>query len=263
MDWAEVSPVGDLLVRGARLHPDRDLIVFPGGRHTYAEVFDRARRLACGLLGLGVRPGEHVGVLAVNGIEYVEALFGCSLLGAVVVPLNARHKAAEIGFIVDNADLVAILTTAEPDAYVDFAGVFHSALPSLAGAPDPLHLELPEAPALRGAALLSGGGRAGFADRAQLDELAASVDAGRVDEARRGVRVRDTAVLLYTSGTTANPKGCLLSHEAMTRGPVDRARHRFASCDHEVTWGAGPLFHIGSLAPFLGSVGTAGTYLTD
>jgi fatty-acyl-CoA synthase/long-chain acyl-CoA synthetase len=49
----------------------------------------------------------------------------------------------------------------------------------------------------------------------------------------------------------------------MMRAAVERARSRFASGDHDVTWGAGPLFHIGSLAPFLGSVGAFGTYLTD
>jgi acyl-CoA synthetase (AMP-forming)/AMP-acid ligase II len=74
--------------------------------------------------------------------------------------------------------------------------------------------------------------------------------------------------MLYTSGTTANPKGCMLSHEAMTRGPVDRARFRLGhgglgTGEHDVTWAAGPLFHIAALAPFLGSVGTGGTFLTD
>jgi len=69
--------------------------------------------------------------------------------------------------------------------------------------------------------------------------------------------------VLYTSGTTANPKGCVLSHEAVTRGPVHRALHRFGNGERDVTWGAGPLFHIGCLSPFIGSIGAGGTYLTD
>jgi fatty-acyl-CoA synthase/long-chain acyl-CoA synthetase len=93
--------------------------------------------------------------------------------------------------------------------------------------------------------------------------MAHGVGAAVVDNTRRGVRVRSRAAILYTSGTTANPKGCMLSHEAMTRGAVERARGRLKSAEHSVTWGAGPLFHIGSLAPFIGSVGAAGTYLTD
>jgi fatty-acyl-CoA synthase len=81
--------------------------------------------------------------------------------------------------------------------------------------------------------------------------------------ARRSVRLNDTAVILYTSGTTAHPKGCLLSHEALIRGPLERANERFGGSAHEITWSPGPLFHIASLAPFLGSVGVLGTYLTD
>src|SRR3546814_6099602 len=55
----------------------------------------------------------------------------------------------------------------------------------------------------------------------------------------------------------------MLTHEAMSRGPVERADKRFRSGDCDVTWGGGPLFHIGSLAPFIGSIGASGTYLTD
>jgi acyl-CoA synthetase (AMP-forming)/AMP-acid ligase II len=70
-------------------------------------------------------------------------------------------------------------------------------------------------------------------------------------------------LIIYTSGTTANPKGCVLSHEAATRGPVERARYRLKAAVPDVTWGAGQLFHIGTLSPFIGSLGVAGTFLTD
>jgi acyl-CoA synthetase (AMP-forming)/AMP-acid ligase II len=261
--WTEVLSVGDLLVRSAHRYPGRDALVFPDARYTYAELDERARRVARGLLALGVEPGDHVGLLASNTIEYVEGFFGIALIGGVVVPLNARHKAAELGYIIDNGDLVAVLTTARPDQYVDFTKVLSSGLPTLAGSTDPTRLVLPEAEALLTAVLLCGESGPGFLDRTRFDELADTVEPALVDEFRRRVRVRDVAAMLYTSGTTANPKGCMLAHEAMTRGPVDRARFRLGTGQHDVTWAAGPLFHIAALAPFLGSVGTAGTFLTD
>ncbi|WP_244373158.1 class I adenylate-forming enzyme family protein [Rhodococcus sp. ZPP] len=145
-DWCEVTPVGDLLLRGAHRHPHQDLIVFPGSRHTYVEVLDRAIWIARGLLALGVRRADHVGLLAPNGIEFVEGFFGAALIGSIVVPLNARHNATELAYIVANADLKVLLTLAGTDEYVDFVDLIHDALRSLAGSTSPSRLALPEAP---------------------------------------------------------------------------------------------------------------------
>ncbi len=266
--WSEVSTVGDLLVRSAHRYPDRAALVFPRSRHTYADLLAGAMRVARGLCGLGVEPGDRVGLLASNTVEFVEGFFGASLMGGVVVPLNARHRSAELGWIIANGDLVALLTTARDDEYLDFTEVLRTGLPSLGDATDPAGLGLPEAPALRAAVLLSGEDRPGFLGRTGFDDVARAVDDAVVDDLRRRVRVRDVATMLYTSGTTANPKGCMLSHEAMTRGSVERARFRLGNGDtgsgqHDTTWAAGQLFHIAALAPFLGSVGAGGTFLTD
>jgi acyl-CoA synthetase (AMP-forming)/AMP-acid ligase II len=262
--WTEVSPLADLLVRAATLEPTRDAIVFPDGRFTYREVLGRALGIARGLLALGIKPGDHVGLLAPNAIEFVEGFFGTALAGGIVVPLNARHKTSELAYIAENADLVALLTTGDgAGAYVDFTELMATALPGIDTARDATHLQLHDAPKLRCVVMLKGEERPGFVGRAKFDELASRVDVGRVHEARSRVRVRDVALLLYTSGTTADPKGCMLTHEAVTRGGVYRARTRFGTGTHDVTWGAGPLFHIGSLGPFLGSIGAVGTYLTD
>jgi len=268
-DWCEASPIADLLVRGSRLVPDRDAIVFPEHRLPYAELLRRATLVARGLIGLGVRAGDRVGLLAANGPEYVEGFFGVCLAGAVVVPLNARHKATEIGYIAANSKMVSVLTTADTEAYVDFSKILDEALPSLAATQAPQQLELAEAPDLGSVVLLNEGSqRSGFMSRAELDSLAEGVDVAAVEAARRRVRLRDTAAILYTSGTTANPKGCMLNHEAMTRGAAERATTRLGNGllgngEHDVTYGAGPLFHIGTLAPYIGSMAAMGTFLSD
>lgn len=261
--WSEVSPIADLLIRAATRFPDRKAIALPDAALTYAELLDRAVDVARGLVGLGVKPRSHVGLLCSNGPEMVAGFFGILLANCVAVPLNARHKAHELQFIIANADLCAILTAAADTSYLDFRDLLSSALPSCGPDADPHGLDLPEAPLLRHLVLLSGGVRAGFLGADDLATAASLASAAEIDDRRRLTRICDTAVVIYTSGTTANPKGCMLTHEAMTRGPVYRAEHRFRSAEHEVTWGGGPLFHIGSLAPFIGSIGCAGTYITD
>ncbi|WP_421838723.1 class I adenylate-forming enzyme family protein [Novosphingobium sp.] len=262
-EWSEVSPLADLLIRSAARYPDRRALVMPGLTLTYAELRDASIEIARGIIGLGLGQRAHVGILANNSRELVTAVFGAALANCVAVPLNARHKSRELGFIIENADLALILTTAADTRFVDFRAVLSEALPSLGSSAPGAPLALTEAPLLRGIVVLEGHAPAGFLSRADIAEAAQSVPVSAVDAARRATRLRDTALIIYTSGTTANPKGCLLSHEAVTRGPVERASSRFRAREHDVTWGGGPLFHIGSLAPFIGVIGTGGTYVTD
>jgi fatty-acyl-CoA synthase/long-chain acyl-CoA synthetase len=261
-EWTEVCPVADLLLRSAHRYPNRDAIVMPGMAQSFADLREAACHVARGIVGLGIPPRSHVGILANNSPELVASIFGVLLANCVAVPLNARHKSQELGYILENADLVALLTTAADTRFVDFRDNLASALPSLRASKN-CALALPEAPSLKHIVVLEGNAPSYFTSRTQFDQAAAAVPIEAIDEARRRTRIRDAALIIYTSGTTANPKGCVLTHEAVTRGPVERAMHRFSTSDHDVTWGGGPLFHIGSLAPFIGSIGTGGTYLTD
>jgi len=262
-EWSEVCPLADLLVRSAARYPDRTALVMPDLRMTYAELRDASVAVARGLIGLGIAPRAHVGILANNSRELVTALFGAAMANCVAVPLHARHRSAELAYIIENADLAAVLTTAVDTQFVDFRAVLTDALPPLRTGPGGAALDLPGFSRLRQMVVLEGTAPHGFVGPAAFAAAAATVPADAVDDARRATRVRDAALIIYTSGTTANPKGCVLSHEAVTRGPVERAERRFRSRDHDVTWGGGPLFHIGSLAPFIGVIGTGGTYVTD
>lgn len=261
--WSEITSLPDIIVRNAVRHPDRDAVVFPDFRLSHQELLDRSVQVARGLVGLGVMAGEHVGLIASNGVEFLEGFFGASMIGAVVVPINVRHKASELQFIIRDADLSAVLTVSEPDQHVDFVDLLTESIPGLGGRESGAALTLPEVPRLRVAALLAGDNRRGFVGRSDFDSAGATVDPSLVHELRSRIRIRDVAAILYTSGTTANPKGCMLTHEALTRGPVERATRRFVTDGPHVSWGAGPLFHIGSMAPMIGALGAGGTYLTD
>ncbi|MCB2050049.1 MAG: AMP-binding protein [Novosphingobium sp.] len=260
--WSEVCPLGDLLIRSAARYPDRNALVMPGFAISYAELLKEAVSVARAIAGLGIGPRANIGLFCNNGPEFLAGFFGAQLANCAIVPLNARHKAHELAYIIDNAEIELLLTAAADTSYLDFREVLTHALPSLATSQEGA-LTLPEAPRLKHVALLTGETTAGFMAAHDFHAAGANVSPQEIDALRSRTRLSDLAAIIYTSGTTANPKGCMLTHEAMSRGPVERADSRFRSCDHDVTWGGGPLFHIGSLAPFLGSIGTGGTYLTD
>jgi len=258
--------VGDLLIRAASLWPDRDAIVFSDCRLTYSQLKGGAFRIARGLCALGVRRGQNVGLFMGNSTEFVEAFFGIAMLGGVAVPLNIRHRTTELAYIMAHADLTALMTSGRDTGYSDLPALLVDALRSGGELKTEGRYGVSASIAPRLQHIINTGGLSGseFMGPGEFDDLAATVTQDHIEELRRGVGTRDPALILFTSGTTAHPKGCVLSHEAVTRGAVERARDRLSAApDRDVTWSGGPLFHIGSLAPFIGSVGVAGTFLAD
>ncbi|QEC50511.1 AMP-binding protein [Baekduia soli] len=248
--WAHATTMGDLLMRSAERRPDHDALVFPGTRFTYAQVRERALSQARSLAALGVGPGDRVGLLMPNCPDFVFAFFGIQLLGAVAVPINTRFRARELRYVADNADLVVLLTSDIVDDAVDFVARLTEALPGLPEAADPLALALPEAPQLRTVVLVGDKEPAGLLPRRAFEALADRVGEADVLAARARVRLRDVGIMLFTSGTTAEPKGCLLTHESIVRGWSAVASILRITEDDRI-WDALPLFHMSCLGPLL------------
>jgi fatty-acyl-CoA synthase len=255
-----VTTIGDLLLGAADRDPGKPALVFPGSTQTYGQLAGAALRCARSLLALGVRSGDRVGILMHTCPEFMELYFGIALCGAVIVPINARYRAAEIGYVVENADLVTLVTTDSIAEQVDFVERLCEALPDLAGSPDARLLRVARAPKLRNV-ILFGAARPGFVSREDFVAAGESVPERRVHETRLAVRVRDVALMLYTSGTTANPKGCQLTHEAQVRNSIALGR-RYRLTREDRMWSPLPMFHIAAVLPMLAIFDVGGTYLT-
>jgi fatty-acyl-CoA synthase len=120
-NFAPLTPL-TFLERTAAVFPERTAVVHGRTRYTYAALAERCRRLAAGLVGLGIAPGGTVAVMAPNTPAMLEAHYGVPMAGAVLNALNYRLDAASIAFILEHGEADILLTDTE------FAPVIKDAL---------------------------------------------------------------------------------------------------------------------------------------
>jgi len=246
MMWANTTTMGDLLDQQAEgERADAVALVMPGARLTYAELSARSDQFAAGLLRLGIRKGDRVGILMPNCADFVQALFGIAKLGAIAVPINGRFRSAEATYVIGHAQASVLITADDPNGTA-YAGLVQKVLE--------------DSPELRTVQVvdLGASSREGFLSRA--DFIPTEPDIAEVKRRQTCVRIRDIAVLMYTSGTTAHPKGCLLTHEALVRQGEKVARSRFHMTAEDGFWDPLPLFHCGGIVPMLGTFAVGGKY---
>ncbi len=257
-----VVPLGQMLLRSARRSPDREALVFPDVRLSYRALADRTWQVARSLTGLGVQPREHVGVLMTNHPDLVATVFGAALIGATVVPINARYRTTELHSIVEDADLVALITHDSADEHVDFTSLLHESLPGLREAADPMALSLPDHPYLRQVVMMGCRRPEGMVDRDAFAALGENVDEERLRTRVEGVPLRDFTLILYTSGTTSQPRGAMITHEAFVRGWIGVAGIWHTSPDDR-HYTALPLFHVTALGCLTWVLAAGGTFFSD
>jgi acyl-CoA synthetase (AMP-forming)/AMP-acid ligase II len=180
--------LADLFERVADSIPDRTALVAGDRRLTYAQLDERATRVANYLRDVGVRPGQHVGIYAYNRAEWAETMLGCYKARAVPINVNYRYVVDELRYLFDNADLVALVYEAE------FGPKVASVLPAL---PKLQHLVVLDDETH----IVTEGLNAVAYEKA--------LAAASTDRAALLPRSADDLYILYTGGTTGMPKGVM------------------------------------------------------
>jgi fatty-acyl-CoA synthase len=183
--------------------PGDEALVTRTARFTYEDLLERVKRAAGALQALGVRAGDRVGILMGNDEHWLSLFYGAALIGAVTVPVNTRFKTAEIDFCLKQADC-KLLVYAERFLNIDFGAMLRET---------------------------------GFANAVELSAL----PPGRYHPI--DVSPDDILLIQFTSGTTAYPKGAMLTHDNMLRNAWAagsrvgiRAEDRYFNCR--------PFFHV-------------------
>jgi acyl-CoA synthetase (AMP-forming)/AMP-acid ligase II len=260
--WSEAITIGDLLLRTAARLPDQDALVFPDERLSYRELAERARRIARGLMALGVKRGDPVAYFMNNSPETVASLYGIALAGGVIVPVNTRYRATELPHVLGTSGVKVVLTSDRIDDYVDLLALLNEAMPGLQGSDDPRALSVPEAPELRSIVVFGTKKAPGTIDEETFFAGADTVSEEELDRRRISVRVGSLGLLLFTSGTTSQPRAARLTHESLVRNWINWG-NAFQLKDGEACWAPGPMFHLGAIGPMLMVAAKGCALLTD
>jgi acyl-CoA synthetase (AMP-forming)/AMP-acid ligase II len=217
MKFPDDNPtVGNFIRRIAHEHGDRELIVLGERSLTYGEAERRSAELACGLLRRGVAKGTHVAVLMPNGPDWVVAWLAAARIGAVVVPINTFYKARELAWVLEHAD-VSVLLTVDRFLGHDYLARLEEAAPSIAG--DAVgDLALEELPALAAVYVWGEGARPWSVAAERLFEQPSDPsEPSRLELAEANVTPDDPMIIIYSSGSTADPKGAVHGHGSTLR----------------------------------------------
>ena len=212
--------IASILAESAVRHADRTAVVLGELKLTYAQLWGHCLQYAAVLREKGVGPGDKVALLLPNTPHFPLAYFGTLALGAIAVPVHALLKAEEIEYVLRDSGAKALICAApllgEGAKGAELAGV------PVLGVMD------------------SPGGESADATLERIDTLALSATpiASMVM-----TEADDTAVILYTSGTTGTPKGAEITHLNVTMNVVASAMHSFDINADDVVLGCLPLFH--------------------
>ncbi len=222
-NYASLSPLS-FLARTAGVYPDRLAVVHGAHRATWAETYDRCRRLASALAAAGVGRGDTVAVLAPNTPPLFEAHFGVPMTGGVLNALNIRLDAATLAFTLVHGEARVLITDRE------FAPTIEAALALMEPAQRPLVIDIDDPMAPPGK-LLGTMDYEAFLATGAPDHPCAPPD----DE-------WDAIALNYTSGTTGNPKGVIYHHRGAALNAIGNIQ-TWGLAGHPVYLWTLPMFH--------------------
>jgi acyl-CoA synthetase (AMP-forming)/AMP-acid ligase II len=240
---------------------DRPMILLNDVRISYREAERRSARLARGLLATGHGKGSRVALLMPNGPDWVVAWLATTRIGAVVVPMNTFYKPRELGWVLRHADVNTLLVTPR---YLnnDYLERLEAVAPTLARQKADAVL-IPELPYLRRVFAFGEQDRAWARSDRDLETAAGEapdIDDAFLREIESCVTPADPMMLIYSSGSTADPKGAIHTHGSVIRHSFNLNAYRHLTPD-DIVFSPMPFFWVGGFVFTLLSSMHAGSFM--
>ena len=232
--------VNDFLRRAAALYPDKTAIVDGAQRFSYRDYQQRANRLSNALLALGVGKGDRVCILSPNSHFFLESFYGTSQIGAILVPLNYRLVAADHEYILNHAGVETVLVDAE---YCEVVDAIRKSLPKVKN-----WIVASDGP-------VTPPSSSNWTSWSDLIENASPLAPATPELAES-----DIVSINYTSGTTARPKGVILTHRNFYLNAYNLIAHLGIHHDDVELWTL-PMFHCNGWGGVYALTGVAGTHV--
>ena len=229
---------------------------------TFSEVDRASADLAKALLSSGVGKGSRIAFLFPNGIDFAKVFFAITRIGAIAIPVNTFYKAPELIWQVNHCDAQMLITT-DRFLHSDYLARLEEGLGGLAGQGDEILLE--STPYLRRVVVRSTGGPVpSWAQEIEaFMRLGASVSDSMLRAVESTVVPADQLCVLYTSGSSATPKGVVHSHGALLRRTASVGAD-FGIGPDDIVYNPSPFFWTGGLSNgLLSTVLNAGAVMTE
>ena len=206
--------IGAALDEAAECYGDEVATVFHNGEVTYNQLKQTADLIARGFLSLGIGKGDKVAIWMAGYAEWAYAYFALARIGAVMVPVNTRYRPEEVEYVLNKSKASSLILKEEPNK--DYLNLLNDLVPGVGVAADAIPND--RLPYLRKIVVSSQRSLIGCMSFDDLKNLGMGVSETTLNQAARKVTSEDIAMIQFTSGTTAMPKGALLYHVAMLRG---------------------------------------------
>jgi acyl-CoA synthetase (AMP-forming)/AMP-acid ligase II len=214
------------LADAVQCEPNKTFLIEGNQTVSFKQLDEITDRLASAFLEKGIKKGDKIGIIALNQMEWLYTFFAAAKIGATLVTLNVRYRETELEYMINQADVKAIVSLAQFQEfyYVKFFQSFRSRIP-----------------AVNQFFYIGGDEEHSFEKLLEYQPIHS-----KLSEAKKNVEEDDTILIIYTSGTTGKPKGAMITNRSLLASARAQSEHLNVSKD-DIAIGSLPLNHVGGI----------------